>query len=540
MSSVASVPSLPEKRLGGPLAIFVVVSLYLLSAGCHVLFGALNTDEGFYAVATRAVAQGEVPYRDFGFTQPPLTLYVNSVPLRLTGYGLFAQRSVNGLWAAVAVALAAAWLTRRTQLVWGLVLALGFSLSAPWMYFIHLGKTYGLTTLIVMLAAWVFLSQPVGSRRNFLVGFLGVLGVATRLPAVPFFAILWLGTLWPGRRPAGREVLGAVSGPVVGLALVVLPFALVAPDNTWFWTVELHRSAVASRTWHLAWQEIATLAPAVWLLAVAAIVSALGRRRIFAREGVVFLASAAALGVNLLQGGVYEEYAVPFLLPLAASAAAWLHDELRSWRPVPVVAYLALLAVVQFGTAPVLLHESFPDRRGSPSSLLTPNAPRYNPALPDQLAAARWLVDQTLAKDAPLIGTNLILAAETGRAVPTELRMGSFAYTGEMTAERAARLHFATRDQLDRWFASPDTRIVAFFHLWDLNYGWSLPSGNRTAIEVRQHWLELLRRDYRVALIQGQFVVLGRKDTPAAPPGKPATTQNPSAILPPAPLNSVF
>src|SRR6187551_3337098 len=266
-------------------AIVFGVVVHLLSAGWHVLFGALNTDEGFYAVVTRAVAEGEVPYRDFGFTQPPLTPYVNSVPLRIAGFGLFSQRMVNGVWGAIALSLAVGWLARRTRLSWCLIFALGFSLSAPWMYFIHLGKTYGLTTLLVMLATWMFLALPVGPRRNFLVGLLGALGVATRLPAAPFFGLLWLAALWPGRRPTTREFLAAVGGVALGLAATVGPFVTVAADNAWYWVFEFHRISVPNKQWHLAWQEIATLAPAVWVLAIIAVGIAVRRRGLWSREG---------------------------------------------------------------------------------------------------------------------------------------------------------------------------------------------------------------------------------------------------------------
>jgi hypothetical protein len=109
-----------------------------------------------------------------------------------------------------------------------------------------------------------------------------------------------------------------------------------------------------------------------------------------------------------------------------------------------------------------------------------------------------------------------------------------------MPAEQAVRLHFATRDLLDRWFASPDTKLVAFFALWDLNYGWSLPSYNRTTDEARQHWLEVLRHDYTVALSQSQFVILARKDTPVVLPRRQAAVGQPASFLPPALLNSDF
>ena len=71
--------------------------VHIASAYWHISFGAQNADEGFYAVATRSVTEGEMPFRDFGFPQPPFVLYANCLPMRIVGFGLFAQRSVNAV-----------------------------------------------------------------------------------------------------------------------------------------------------------------------------------------------------------------------------------------------------------------------------------------------------------------------------------------------------------------------------------------------------------------------------------------------------------
>jgi 4-amino-4-deoxy-L-arabinose transferase-like glycosyltransferase len=108
MSSVAPQQTTVQRRrvwfwsLG-----LLVVACYLGIAVFHVPYGSMNVDEGFYAAATRAVWRGDVPYRDFGFTQPPLVVYVNAPLLQLTGFGLFQQRALNGLWGLLALLLGA-------------------------------------------------------------------------------------------------------------------------------------------------------------------------------------------------------------------------------------------------------------------------------------------------------------------------------------------------------------------------------------------------------------------------------------------------
>lgn len=493
------------------LAVAVGIGVHLASARWHVLYGAHNTDEGFYAIATRAVAHGEMPYRDFGFTQPPLVLYANALPLRLLGFGMFPQRALNGAWAALALVLGAVWLGRRTRPAWGLGLALIFSLSAPWMYFVHMGKTYGITILLGMLATWVFLALAAGPRRNFTLGLLAALGVGSRLPAAPFFGLLWLLALWPGRRPTLREVLAAAGGAALCVAVAILPFCLSAPEAVWFWTIDFHRISVPNKPWNVSWREIVVLAPAVWLLGVLALGFAASRCRWFVREAGVLLAAGTALACNLLPNGVYEEYGVPFLLPFAAAAAALVYDGIKTWKVVPAILLVTALVAVQAVAPPMLLATTRPERRGTLSQWLPPRVPPYNRALPVELAAARRVVETSLAPTAPFIGSNIILAAETGREVPAVLRMGPFSWTGEMSPDRAARLHLATRDQLDAWFAQPEVTVLSFFQRWDLNYGWSMPSFHHEPPKVREETLDRLERDFRLAYNNGDFFLLERR-----------------------------
>lgn len=500
-----------KKHLALIPGILVAAGLYLTSAWWHVFHGALNPDEGFYAIATRAVAQGEMPYRDFGFTQPPLVLYANSLPLSTTGFGLFPQRVVNGLWAAAALALAAVWLARRTGPAWGMSLVGFAALSSPWMYFTHLGKTYGFTCLLVMVGAWAFLDMTEGRRRNLVLGFLAALGIATRLPAAPFFGLLMVLT-WRPARPSLLGNAGAgVAGLGLGLGLVALPFWLAAPESVWFWVFDFHQVSVPLKTWRLRWEEIATLAPAAWLLGLAGIVASLRLRQPSDRRIGVFAAASAALAANLLPGGVYEEYAIPFLLPLIITAAALVHEKYRQLGRLYGYFLIGVLAAFQLSAAPLLFRDVLPQRQGTLNMWLPYNVPVYSHALPGQLATARKIVTEAASADTPFVGSNLILAAETGRPVPAELRMGPFAFTHDMSPERAAGLHLATLGQLDRWFDDPRTGVVAFFPNSRLNYNWSMPSFAVLPDAVRAARYARLLQQYEVRYAEGDFILLVRK-----------------------------
>lgn len=501
----------PTRFALGLAASIAALLVYLSSAGFHVFYGGMNTDEGFYAIATRAVANGEVPYRDFGFTQPPLVLYVNALPLRAFGFGLFALRAINGLWTGLAMLVAALWIARRTRPSWGIALVLVFALSAPWMYFSHLGKTYGFTSLVILLATWAFLALPRGGIRNSVLGVLLVVGLGTRLPCVPCVIILWLLALWPGGRPTLSELGGALGSVILASTVFILPFWLMAPEQMKFWVVDFHRASVPVRDWQMHWQDIVTLAPAVWALVIVAILIAVLRRRLVTRETGALLASAVALIANLFSRGAYEEYGVPFLLPLAVAAAPIVFDQLKTQAAMVSVVFFVVLLTANLVTAPIVTARMVPDRVGTPSQWLTPRSLPYNSALPRQIASAVRIIETTLAPNAPFIGSNLILAAETGRSVPRELRMGAFTVTDEMPAGRAARLHLATRNQLDFWYRSPEVTTLSFFQRMDLDYNWSMPSFASATLTTQADTLNLFRRNFQIAYNEGEFLILVRR-----------------------------
>lgn len=487
--------------------------LHVVGATCHVFFGGLNADEGFYAVAARAVMQGELPYRDFGYTQMPLLPYLNGALMRLIGFGLFEQRAVNGLWGALALGLAGLWLGRRTRPGIGLLLVVLFSASPAWMYFIHLGKTYACTGFLAMASAWVFLERPAGWSRIALLGVLGVIGVGCRLPAAPYFAVLWLAALLEGPKPIAARVLGGGAALALTGAVVLLPFYLAAPTASVFWTLQFHHLSVPHKDWQLAWQSIATLAPVVWIAVLCALPVALLRRdAISCREIGVATAALVALAANLLPPGVYEEYGVPFLLPLAIVAGSVLHRALAAGKSPLRLAPIGLIVLAALAANPWLnLRYLKNPPRNLPSWWLPPGVPAYNPDLPAHLWQAKRLTAELVMPGQPLIGPNIILAVEADRPVPRKLRMGPFTTTAEFTPAIADQLNLETFPELEARYLDPRVPLLAFFENAYLNYSWSMPSFRNPPERNRGRWLEIFRNDFVIVQQDADFLLLARR-----------------------------
>jgi len=494
------------------LVVFVV-GLHVISASWHIFYGGQNIDEGFYALAARAVWQGELPYRDFGYTQMPLLPYVNGLAMQVIGFGLFEQRAVNGLWAAITLLLMGLWLARHTRQAWAIGFVAFLSLSAPWMYYIHLGKTYAFTGLTALAALWVYTEWKPGVKKILVLAALGTIGSGCRLPATVYFAVLWFAAFVElPRQPARRWLLVGLESLVFPLILL-LPFYVAAPEAAKFWTMDFHRIEIAHKLWHLSLSDVVVLAPALWLSLCAAAFLAVKFRNCPSRaDSVVGIATLLTLAVNLMPNGVYEEYAVPFIPPhiLVAITGNWRTGSTIGWLrhaviPVGLLLFnLAATVAIIWPAMPAVRHDNL-------SLFLSLGAPDYDATLPGRIAQARKVVKEFLPANQPFIGPFLILAAETDRFVPHTLRMGPFTATADYSPAQALRLNLATWTELDAYFKNPSIPVVAFTKTSYLNYVWSMPSHRNLAEHDDNPWFDLFRKEFLVAYEDRDFFILVRK-----------------------------
>jgi hypothetical protein len=460
------------------------------------------------------VTQGALPYRDFGYSQPPVLPFVNGAVMRLIGFGLVQQRSTNGLWGALALGLCA-WLTARRTRPWvGVVLALSFSLWPPWMYFIHLGKTYAFTSLAAVAAAWVFLQWPRASRKHLVLSVLAALGIGCRLASAPYFLVLWLAALFDDGLPSARQALRAVAELVGLVAVVFLPLRLLAPESMDFWVFQFHASSMPHREWYLGFTEIFLQAPACWIGLLGLLALTLARFRPWPRRETILAAAAVlALASNLLPSGAVAEYGVPFLLPLALAVVLLVADVARAWSLPRRAALVAVLLLLQLGATPIANASRPESLRSNVLSFTLPRAvPDYDFGLPLRSARIRSLVEQLLPPGHFLIGPNLIPALETNRPVPRNLSMGPFSVTRDLTAASAKRLHLATDREIAGYLSDPGVTLLSFADRLELNYGWSMPTFALPPEGLPPRWAELVLREFVTLYKGGHYVLLARSD----------------------------
>jgi len=222
----------PVDRGAAVLAVAVAVVLFVLSW--------LLLHEGFYArdqivdtpVYQRygdAMADGQVPYRDFRPEYPPLALPAFVVPSLIqpdTGLDGF-ERAFGWLMAACGAAMAALVVAALVALGVGPVRLLGgsaFAALAP----LALGSVV-LTRFDLWPAALTAgaLAAFVAGRDRLGAGVLGLAVAAKLYPAV----LVPLAAVWVWRRAGPRAAVTCGAIFLAVLAAAFVPFAVIAPDG---------------------------------------------------------------------------------------------------------------------------------------------------------------------------------------------------------------------------------------------------------------------------------------------------------------------
>ncbi len=507
--------------------IFTGIALFIaMLALANLLFGDLNQDEGWYLYAARLVAGGELLYRDFAFTQGPVTPYVYSLvwPL-IDSYGLAAGRlfSVFVFLACCACVgcLAAGMVSpgkKSAAAALALVLA---GINAYQSYFSSVVKTYSLGALLIV-AGFLALLWALRGRKitgGVVSGLFFGLAAGTRLsagiilPVAGLFLVVLHVLDARARNREGGFAGGADSrwiwlwfgvGGALALALCFVPFFLQAPENARYWLVGFHAGREVG-----SWQKAlllkagsmarlvgsyfvsfaVLLCALVWKIGYADRTSGKkGRGQKPGRSLAIcaWLVVAFVGFVHLSAPFPYDEYQV-MIYPLFAAAAGSFVIHIVSERRAWAVTLLALTLSLASVFASPIVHNWYVlevDR-------LWIRAKRTPPLL--KLKEAAGVVRSLASEDAKLLTQDVYLAVESGMKVPRGLELGQFSYFPGLPTAEAEELNVLNKPLMERLLLTSDAPVAAFS-----GYGFAVESPGVEELEggEKEFFYRTLRSRY--------------------------------------------
>lgn len=495
-------------------AALAILAGFILSAA-NLRLGDLNQDEGWYLLAARSVSEGKLPYRDFAFTQGPMLPVVYSLAQPLVAkFGVAGGRAFTmalGVLAALfATYLAGRIATPRHAHVARAVALTLIALNVYHSYFTTIVKTYSLCALF--LAAGFFVLSFVTEKRGWTFAALGGLllaaAAATRISSGAALAVTGLVLLFNRRRLGDIAWLSFGIGGVLGLALFLGPWFLIAPVGFKFGIFEYHTMRSAGDLMSALIYKAGFIARVVngWLVAVILTFALIVWTLAFPKTGnsrkqkfqsqenfdddswtdpsdsmlsfwqmdvgkeisaklqrgnpiavAIWISGAVITLVHFIAPFPYDDYQVPlFPLLAAALAAALVRTMARLVDETKIIRASAWLLVTIFlGSA--LAAGSSPsnmdwfvrgrDRIWWRMKDVAPLALLHHVGEVHGKQASTYALISDHEPNV-ILTQDAYLAVEAGLKVPPGLEMGPFSYFPEFSDERAKALHVLNRNGL--------------------------------------------------------------------------------------------
>lgn len=533
-------------------AALVALAIYL------VLHGVLNPDEGFYLAAAHFVAQGHIPYRDFGYTQGPLLPYVNLPWLHLFGFTLAGQRLAALAWTLLAVAGGVIWLVRRERSWWPATLFVLLLLGSPlWLAFSVEGKTYGCAALAVLIGSIAVLSARPWLIRWPVFVAAATVGVGVRYPMAGFFV------------PAGICLLLTMRGvwPKVGAVLFAVAIATGAwaifagdgaMDRLVFWTIRFHQaSSFQINVWRH-FIDCFRFAPVLWIFAVWSVwrsrsVDHEKHERHESRKDPGTQRSAPDTQPSTQPfsppAGRRDATSTKVRKDLIPAELASLHAQpstlngQSSSRLSPLASHLIVLGslavalVVNLSASTTYAEYVFPFLPAfalvvSPSVaswrsrlsrpfvalivlLILIAGWNYPPELSRDVlvhaAQAEAFLRSNVPADATVACSMPEIPVASGNVIPLAMAMGKFGITEDMTDSLAGERRMLSPESLLRILRDPTTAALVGSTTYNWNFYWSLPSYRVLSAAARAEIWAIIHEQYRLSFRNEEYVIYLRK-----------------------------
>jgi 4-amino-4-deoxy-L-arabinose transferase-like glycosyltransferase len=414
----------------------------------------VDDDEGYYALAGRAITEGRIPYRDFFFPQLPLPAYVYGAVRALAGPGLAPLRIFAAMCATLTTLLVQHAARRESGRVGGIAAASLFVFHTLVWEWTPTVKTFPIA-LPLALASLVVATRPSATGRDAaLSGLLAGLTISARSLSAP--VVIGIAVALSSHRERAHRLAMAAVGLGVGL-LPVSMAALARPDGFWFGVAGYHairsvgegfvkdgvQKLLTARELFLtpfgAFRPDATGLQTTALL-VALFVALRAQRALASRSNVAFAVTALATGaLAFVPSPAWVQYFAAVVPPATVVVGSWAAKTLRGpWVVAFVVATYAAVAV-----------PSFVDRVIESPSVLRPA----------NLDAVGRAVDAVTDPDARVAAHfPAYLVSSTRRILPASENQFSRLFSDRLAPSDRARYHLVTEDDFREELLRGDAR----------------------------------------------------------------------------------
>lgn len=173
-------------KLNLRLVTFLGGALYLAFSGIYLFLGQVNADEGWYLYASKLVFQGNIPYRDFAYTQTPLLLYIYGLPQIIFSPSIYLGRAISVLFSIIGFLLCILLAHRYAGKLGAGLTALLLGTFTYGIYFTSIVKTYAFLFLLFALTFLVLSSRIPDTWKYLLAVSLSFFAAMVRLSAILF------------------------------------------------------------------------------------------------------------------------------------------------------------------------------------------------------------------------------------------------------------------------------------------------------------------------------------------------------------------
>lgn len=332
------------------------IVLFFINSVMFILLGQANADEGWYLYASKLVYSGQYPYRDFAFTQTPLLPYVYGIAQNLFFQSIYLGRITSAIFSTIAFILSVIIAKKHgEEIASGITALLGATFTFG-IYFQSITKTYALTTFFFILAFFTLSSNLKLERKLILSTIFVLLATLSRLSAL-FFALPFIAYAFIASSSKNKLIIVALCFTA---SLWILILALQNIDAAIWGLITHHtsqwgKSSATERLMQIVNLRIpallTTFFPYVLLWFT---ILFIGFRQFNIKYNFSILVTTIGLLLfvipNLISGGFYTEYFVPFIfVSIPITSIAFIKVFHRKGKFFKIIMMVALLSAMALG-----------------------------------------------------------------------------------------------------------------------------------------------------------------------------------------------